>query len=237
MWTDRETCWISNYGQRTEEWKSLRMYRLTASNFAAVAGRDPLKSPEDVLNTICGLAKPPSETAMMNMNHGTFLEPFIRNHYSKVNNVNVKEVGLAVYKKNTYLGASLDGDVDDQTCLEIKCPVNGIYSPLMFKLKNFSTRSGDAVTGTAASYSHIWNSHYDQMMGQMAITGKTQCDYWVYSDSTKQLYKERIPFNKGYWEESLYPKLDKFIEEKLKPKLKELGVGPLSVNSHDISTD
>ena len=58
----------------------------------------------------------------------------------------------------------------------------------------------------------ITPSHYDQMQGGMAICGKGWCDYLVYDCGTGQMYAERVPFDKVYWDEVLYPSLVRFLE-------------------------
>jgi hypothetical protein len=66
-------------------------------------------------------------------------------------------------------------------------------------------------------YPRIWNSHYDQMQGGMAILGVPWCDYLVYAIDEKRLYSNRIPFNQNHWNNILYPKLKGFLQKDLFP--------------------
>jgi hypothetical protein len=51
------------------------------------------------------------------------------------------------------------------------------------------------------------------MQGGMAVTGTNWCDYIVFVPDTGEFCVRRINYDKDYWENDLYPKLCKFIEE------------------------
>ena len=56
----------------------------------------------------------------------------------------------------------------------------------------------------------------------MKIADKQWCDYIVYSTSDKKVYKERILFNKEYWENKLYPSLQSFLYTYLFPVIENI---------------
>lgn len=231
-WIETEKRWISIAKQDTEDWLDDRKgkipiklltedlntegtvnTRLTGSVFSAAAGRSPFTTADDLALEIVGLKKKEfSEKSKKNMLHGKLTEPVARKWYEKKHNVKVKEIGLVVPKWNFHLGASVDGIVEgSEGIIEIKCPVK-MYQRLI----DYNTlRETGWTPRTPYYHSHIWESHYAQMQGGMAILDKDWCDYIVYSTSDKQIYQERVLFNEKYWNEILYPLLQKFLNEKL----------------------
>ena len=67
------------------------------------------------------------------------------------------------------------------------------------------------------------HSYYCQVQGQMAITGRTWCDFVVYT--TKGIAVERITFDKLFWENELLPKLVDFFDNYVAPEI----VSPIHV--------
>ena len=104
-------------------------------------------------------------------------------------------------------------------------------------------------SGVIDHFPHIWRSHFMQMQGCMAITGRKHCIYQVGSftegtperpDSkiryplrpgdaegtperpdSKIRYVEVVPFDEKYWRYFLYPSLVEVVETKLKPAMSE----------------
>lgn len=241
MWDDYDVCWLSKSTQQSPGWIKDRkghvpikflinellikeehindvVYsRVTGSNFGAAAGRSIFKTPDDLANEIAGLKKKVfSDKSLKNMNHGNFYEPHARKWYEQKFGLKVNEVGLAVPKWNFHIGASVDGVVaGEKGIIEIKCPVK-MYEPLKDHIIKLLETNWEP---KLFHHSHIWKTHYDQMQGGMAILGMDWCDYIVYSTSDKQVYHERIPFNKKYWDDFLHPALNNFLEIKLFPLL------------------
>lgn len=216
-WMDCGTYYLSNAEQRSPEWHRTRSGRVTASNFGTCAGNSKFSTPDMLALEISGFKKKEfSENSLRVMDIGTKMEPFARQWYEKTYKVEVKEYGLAVPKWNLYIGGSPDGIISGSDgIIEIKCPEK-MYEPLKKRISELSQTQSD--------HSHIWSTHYDQMQGCMAILNKTFCDYIVYCEPENQVYLERIPFNVSYWETDLYPKINAFIEQKLKPLLEKKGI-------------
>ena len=61
-------------------------------------------------------------------------------------------------------------------------------------------------------HSHICDSHYAQIQGSMKIANKKWCDYIVYATRSNLSYVERIPFNQTYWDTTLWPGIQSFLE-------------------------
>lgn len=218
-WVDRGTYWVNTAPQGSERWKQLRN-RVTASNFGTATGGSQFKTPTQLALSLAGIAQePPTPKAVHAMQHGVKTEPIARDWYCRTRGVQVEEVGLAVPKWDPEIGASLDGDViGTEGIIEIKCPEK-MYRPL----DEYIVRTHQGWQPPMGYHDHIWQSHYDQMQGGMAICGKKWCDYIVYCTTEGRAFVDRVLFNKAYWEQELYPKLRRFIEHELRPLLREAG--------------
>lgn len=194
--------------------------RVTGSNFGSAAGLSKFSTPGELALYVSGLQEQKfTEESLKNMAHGTKYEPEARAWYERSTGYEVEEVGLAVPKWNFHLGASVDGIVKDQEgIIEIKCPKK-MYGPLIDHEKQISF---GCEPESKYYHKHIWDSHYAQMQGGMAILDKKWCDYIVYSTSDRKVYKERILFNREYWENRLYPSLQSFFHTNLFPLLESI---------------
>ena len=54
------------------------------------------------------------------------------------------------------------------------------------------------------------SGYYEQVQGQMAITGMKWCDFCVFLSETNEMCVDRIPFDDIYWSTQLLPKLKEF---------------------------
>lgn len=229
-WTEYETYWISDDEQGSQAWLNTRKCRLTQSNTGAALGHSSFSTPYEVAQVAAGvLVKEFSQKTIDIMHHGTITEPLAREWYEKRYKCQVIERGLAIPKWNKYLGASVDGEVVgiwnestqsyDECCdgiIEIKCPQR-MYYPL----KEHNKLLAQGIVFDKYCHGHIWDSHYDQMQGNMLILNKKWCDYIVYCTPEQSIYYERVHFNKKYCDDVLYPGMTDFIENKLKPLLTE----------------
>src|SRR6056297_92094 len=206
-WEEYDTYWISNHEQASKEWFDTRKYRITGSNYGAAINHSNFSTPQETMKIVAGFyAKTFSDESLSNMRHGRETEPIARDWYEKSKNCKVIERGIAIPKWNKYMGSSVDGEVIGQNgIIEIKCPKR-MYRPLLEK-------SQSGITYDKYYHKHIWDSHYDQMIGNMAVMNKEWCDYIVYSTFDSKVYLERIYFNEKYWNEVLYPGLKFFIEQ------------------------
>lgn len=96
------------------------------------------------------------------MKHGIAYEPEAREAYENASGNLVQICGLAMHDDIAHLGASPDGLIDDDGCLEIKCPSLTTY--LQYKFD-------DAVV----------EQYKPQMLLQMLCTGpRSWCDFVAY---------------------------------------------------------
>lgn len=217
---ETETCWISLEPQGSSIWKKLRAKLLTASNIAKALGLSNFGTPEEIAETILtGISKPIDNR---HTQRGTKLEPDGRDWYQDVKDVEVKEIGLAVWKKDPRIGASSDGIVKkkeekEEGCLEIKAPEN-IYPELLSRQYLKKKKSG---------YGHIKIDHYLQIQTNMIVLGKNWCDYLVFcplrdSEEEREIerpeaYLERIRKDQEEWDEKWYPLIQRFFKKYVDP--------------------
>src|SRR3990167_4138817 len=149
-WLDKGCYMLSLASQGTPEWLALRKNRITMSLVGAILGWSPFTTPEEAAKIIRGETNVEVTPAMA---QGIKLEPEARRWYENKHQVHVEEVGLAVCKQYPWLGASSDGLVGEEGCVEIKCPQHMYRSLLDYNSEN-------------DGYQHIIRTHYAQMQGQ-----------------------------------------------------------------------
>ena len=211
MYEERDTCWVSHASQGSEEWRRLRVGRITSSNISMCVGRSGFRVNKDELSQKILGSEEFEENAYMR--HGIETEPLIRQWYAETLEQDIKEVGLAIWKKDYRFGGSLDGEFGTQG-IEIKAP-----QKMYHKLVDFIEAKKKGYKFEQGYHDHIFNSHYDQMTCNGVITGKTNMHYVVICTDTQQGYLQRIPVDYDHWYNNLYPKAVKFYEEYIEPKL------------------
>jgi hypothetical protein len=222
MWKDYPSYSLSLYPQTSEEWKHLRIGRITMSNISSCCGRSSYKSCyEEVADIVCGIKQIETNAYM---EHGVKMEPVIRDWYSETIEKPIHEVGLAVWKKDPRFGGSLDGEILDEKGetiegIEIKAP-NKMY----WKLIEYIESKKKGYTFYPGYHEHIFNSHYDQMTGNAIITNKKYMHYVVVCSDSQQAFIQRFPVDVELWEKTLYPRACKFYDEYVEPKMKELNI-------------
>ena len=119
--------------------------------------------------------------------HGNRLEDPVRIMYEVLLDKKVfpGSFWIPANPRNQLIGASPDGVIEDDGLLEIKCPYYGFHSPSAFP----------------ACYRGIKPSYYCQIIGQLHITGRQYCDFFVYHDEVYCLYRiRRSPETTAIWE-------------------------------------
>jgi putative phage-type endonuclease len=173
--------------QRTEEWFSARLGKVTASRVADVlakiktgesASRKNYKM-ELVVQRLTG--KPQESFTNAAMEWGTEQEPFARMAYEAHTGTFVKEEGFVDHPTIEGFGCSPDGLVGDGL-IEIKCP-------------NTATHIETVLENKAPS------KYIPQMQCQMAVTGAKWCDFVSFDPRTPedlQLFIIRVERDEEY---------------------------------------
>jgi putative phage-type endonuclease len=169
--------------QGSDEWKALRLGKVTASRVSDVVARTKTGYVAGRANYMAQLiaerltgtvAEAYTNAAMQ---HGTECEPEARAAFEFYQGVTVKEVAFVPHPKIDQAGCSPDGLVGDDGLVEIKCPNTATH---------LDTLLGQAVP-----------SKYEvQMQFQMACTGRKWCDFVSYDPrmpENMRLFIKRLP--------------------------------------------
>lgn len=156
--------------QRTPEWFSQRIGKVTASRIAdvlATTRSGPAKTRADykaelVAERLTGERVDSYVNAAMQ--RGTDLEPLARDAYAFATDQSVEQVGFIAHPTIEWAGCSPDGLVGDDGLVEIKC-VN--------RAKHIDLLLGAKPEGR----------YVQQVTWQMACTGRLWCDLAYYSDA------------------------------------------------------
>lgn len=156
--------------QRTQDWLNARAGHVTASGVKNV--RAKIKSGEAagrknyrmklVMERIAQAPINEGYTSL-EMQRGIDLEPIARARYEAFRGVLVDECGFILHPRIKGFGASPDGLVGQDGLVEIKCP-------------NISTHIGYWLDDKPPS------EYVDQMLAQLACTGRRWCDFVSYDD-------------------------------------------------------
>jgi putative phage-type endonuclease len=169
--------------QGSDEWKALRLGKVTASRVSDVVARTKTGYGAGRANYMAQLiaerltgtvAEAYTNAAMI---HGTECEPEARAAFEFYQGVTVNEVAFVPHPKIDQAGCSPDGLVGDDGLVEIKCPNTATH---------LDTLLGQAVP-----------SKYEvQMQFQMACTGRKWCDFVSYDPrmpENMRLFIKRLP--------------------------------------------
>jgi hypothetical protein len=230
-WIEYPSYYLSTSPQGSEQWLKERIGRITMSNISNCSYRASYKQPsEDIVNGICGIKKMEAPQNTIYMDHGIKMEPIIRNWYSEeIIKKPIKEVGLAVWKKDNRFGGSLDGEIDSEEGIEIKAP-----RKMYFKLVEYIESKKKGYKFYNTNHDHIFNSHYDQMTGNGVITNKKYMHYVVVCTDTQNAFIQRFSVDYDLWDNVLYPRAVKFYEEYVKPKMDELNLTLLNPDMNQV---
>ena len=153
--------------QGSDEWKALRLGKVTASRVADVVAKTKSGysasranyAAQIIAERLTGTTAESYTNAAMQ--HGTETEPEARAAYEFYQGVTVREVAFVPHPSIDQAGCSPDGLVDEDGLVEIKCPNTATH---------LETLLGQAVPGK-----------YDtQIQFQMACTGRKFCDFVSY---------------------------------------------------------
>jgi putative phage-type endonuclease len=174
---------MSEIIQGSDEWKAMRLGKVTASRVADVVARTKTGYGASRANYMAQLiAERLTNTVAESytnaaMQHGTETEPEARSAYEFYQGVTVKDVAFVPHPKIDQAGCSPDGLVGDDGLIEIKCPNTAGHL--------------DTLLGQAAPSKYV-----DQMQFQMACTGRKYCDFVSYDPrmpENMRLFIKRMP--------------------------------------------
>lgn len=160
--------------QGTDEWYSIRLGKLTASDFHVMLGKSQAKVDklwEIIFERITqNTDQEPFSTFAME--RGKILEAEARRLYSAINEIPVMETGFVEPDEDNeyygFIGASPDGLVGDDCGLEIKCPLGKNF--LQWTSLHEGVRTVD----------YIKPEYRTQIEFNLMITGRKYWDFCLY---------------------------------------------------------
>lgn len=161
--------------QRSEEWYTARLGKVTASNVYKIMTKGQGKTRESyMIDLIAEILTGESKDFYISreMRRGIDLEEYARFEYECREFQSVDECGFILHPKIEGFGASPDGLVGNEGLIEIKCP-------------NTTTHL-DSFLNDEVDQNYIY-----QMQTQMMCTGRKWCDFVSYDD--------RLPEKSSYY--------------------------------------
>ena len=189
-------------------WHALRKGRLTASNFKRVTSRrgDFEKLAKELLKS--------KNIQTAAMKYGSIHEPVAAQAYATHYGHNIYLTGIVINPSCPHLACSpdrivYDPDLGEFGLLEIKCPDKDSYLEC-----SYLQQSDDNCTLKKS------NQYYEQVIGQLGITGFSWCDFYV--QCRNDCHCERILYDDRYFA-AMKVKLDFFFYTYLVPEIVKIG--------------
>lgn len=181
--------------QGSEEWLKWRRQHVCASDFAALMGEDPWRSPADIYRSKVDQIEQSTNKAM---ERGTKLEPYARRAYQEHTGINVEPI-VVEHPNHNIIGASLDGiSFDEITIVEIKCP----------GIKSFNTMSLSGVPR------HYWIQVQVQLF---CVPNAKECHFFVWKEDDffmekiepdKLFHVELLECATNFWNNHVIPRIE-----------------------------
>ena len=165
---------MDNMEQRTDDWFTARLGKVTASSLHKVLARTKTGYGADRANYLTQLVLERVTNSKAEgyvnaeMQWGLDQEPFARAAYEAHTGVLVDEIGFMPHPTIEMSGASPDGLVGDSGMVEIKCP------------------SSKTALECWLSDDPVESKYFAQMQWQMACAGRDWCDYVVFDPRMPQ---------------------------------------------------
>lgn len=128
-------------------------------------------------------------------------------------NLKTSQCGLFVSKSHSYLGATPDAIIitdEVQAVVEVKCPFTGRKDKIQ-PGQNFKFLREENNTIVL----DVGHQYYDQVQGQMYISGYAKCFFVVYT--FVDLFIQEIALDEDYCKSARIPKLESFNEKHFRP--------------------
>lgn len=150
--------------QRTPEWHSARVSRITGSRIGAILGLSPYQSRDDVLRDMVrgfhGLAS--EFSGNIATEYGTKNEATAVATFELTTGLDVAETGFHAYED--WAGASPDGLIGSDAVLEVKCPFKAIKKTLAEQPHYYAQLQWEMLcTGRKKAYFYQWQPDDDTL--------------------------------------------------------------------------
>ena len=211
--------------QKSALWTSQRKLRITSSAAASVPKRQDTDPAKWIKNYLDPAFRGNAATA-----HGQQHEHIAREQFEKETGSHIFQAGLIVRPEESWLGASLDGRIDEDTILEIKCPTPQKMSKHKSLAELFNSRTYDVRTNDKGEYflrqTAAANGMYMQVQVAMYCAKASKCKFMVWTAS--EAITVDVPFDQQWFREQ-FKRLKEFYFANLLPALTD------AINSHTLS--
>ncbi|KAF2891109.1 hypothetical protein ILUMI_15064, partial [Ignelater luminosus] len=161
------------------DWRELRRTKLTASNFGEVIKRKPSTHCHNLVKRLLYHKEINSKAVVYGRTHEEDAVQLYIQEMAKhdINNMQVQQCGLYIDLEHPYLGATPDRLLGNDAVIEIKC------LPSLIEVENpFEKPPSNACFVVENGTIRLKRNHkyYFQVQGQLNITKKFFCDYYIY---------------------------------------------------------
>ncbi len=188
---------VKDVEQNTPEWEKARTGMPTSSNFDEIITTrcTPSKQKQKFMyqlaaERITGVKEETYKNAIML--RGIEMEPEARSMYELLTGNEVTTVGICYLNKKKLFGCSPDGLVGEDGLIEIKCPTSAVH--VSYLLAN----------GFPKDY-------FQQLQGQLFVTGRKWVDFFSYYPGIKPLLFKVMPDR--WFIKALETELEAFCKE------------------------
>ncbi len=191
---------------KSVKWHTEREWRITASNFGTISRmtcrRNILKLCKALMQSQCIVTAP--------ILHGRHYEQLAIERFQELSSLKVKKCGLFILPSLPFLGATPDGVIDEDAIVEVKCPYKGreteirpgkFFPFLLYENGNLMLKKT--------------HRYYDQVQGQLHLSGRKVCYFVVYTFKDCQYFK--VELDAEYCKLALVPKLELFYGKHFRP--------------------
>lgn len=157
-------------------WMDVRSVRINSSCFGKVFSMDD-KGIKNYKKIAKDLLNPQSLSHLPSIQHGKFYEVHARKEAENYIGQSIHKCGIFISLTHPYLAGSPDGIIDDDTCIEIKCPYSAKDEKISPKTIDYLYICDEEKT-MKLKKSH---NYYSQIQGQMFCAEKKRCLFIIYT--------------------------------------------------------
>ncbi|KAI4454226.1 exonuclease phage-type/recb c-terminal domain-containing protein [Holotrichia oblita] len=204
-------------------WYKERCHRITASNFKDICS---MKKKTSCVNKVKHLLHN-SFQGNNSTRYGRRNERRALHEFQEAHNLIVEPCGLFIDEEHYMLGATPDGLVGTDACVEIKCPANAA-----------DMHPKDAILQKKIKYAELRNegdlhlkrihSYYYQIQGQLHITNRKLCYFIIWTPLGMLI--EKIYRDDDFWNTKIVTQLREFYFKCLLPEI----IDPRSTRGREI---
>lgn len=192
-------------------WKEERRKRITASNFGKICKMRASTHCQNIVKTLLyGTFNGNQYTQWGKDHEDTAIEQF-----EELQNFHVQQCGFFVDLEESYLGASPDGLIGNDTIIEVKCPKTCSEMTPLQGISNGKIKFAKMEKGRMKLLKN--HNYYYQVQGQLHVTRRKKCYFIVWTP--KGMEYELIRRDDNFWAVECHEQLKNFYMNCLLPEL------------------